>query len=410
MRGNEGPVAGFQLNNHRAEFDAEVFAFIAQGVAHRDDAGFSRLMLRGFSLQFAASSPYRSYCQSIGVTPDTIETWLHIPAVSSFPHAARLRRLYTPGTAEKIARKSRTVDLAHSRGPFFPDASLVELLGSVQIAAARRFLFPDLQRMKLLFLVPSPKMAPGMVMAAGLERFKREFGAAGSRFLISFRGLDLKGFVADLRRSEQSGEPLAILGASHGIDYFLDACLAQGVRFSLPSGSRLMDSGGFMGRYVGCTPEEFYSKCRAVFGLERSHCVNALWICESSTVYFDAGFSGSEQTGNPLCLKVPPPWSRVEIVDPLTFQPVADGETGLLRLYDLSNRGMACVVQTDKMGYRTPVGFQVVGKLDREHPLGQVDPRPSHPGGMVISRLMEFMIRKKMAGVATVDRAHPRNY
>ena len=121
--------------------------------------------------------------------------------------------------------------------------------------------------MKMLFFVPQPRMAPGMVMASGLERFRQEFGVTGSRFLITFTGLDLKGFVKDLQLAERSGEPLAILGATHGLDYFMDACLQAGVSFRLPAGSRIMDSGGFMGRYAATPPEQFFTNCEKVFGV-----------------------------------------------------------------------------------------------------------------------------------------------
>jgi hypothetical protein len=90
---------------------------------------------------------------------------------------------------------------------------------------------------------------------------------------------------------------------------------------------------------------------------------------------------------------------RLRIVHPLTFRRVPPGETGLIRLYDLSNRGMATVVQTDKMGYETGEGFEIVGKLDKNDPGGGVDKQPSHPGGQLVSRLMERAMRRKMAGV-----------
>lgn len=434
-----------------ATLDADISGFISAGLDFCDDDLFNKLMLRCFAEQFASSAPYRDYCRKIGASPETITAWDKIPAVSSYRHRERLERLYAAVRAEELQRESRTVDLNHSRGPFFPDARLVGLMSQVQLPAARRYLFPDIARMKLLFFVPQPLMAPGMVMASGLERFRREFGASGSRFLISFTGLDLKGFVADLREAERSGEPLAILGATHGLDYFLDACLQAGVSFRLPVGSRIMDSGGFMGRYAATPPEQFFHKCECVFGVSRQFCVNALWICESSTVYFDSvlnttpthnvfpppdlpplggGASHLTQRGrvgegedlkcrssiNSTVIngreerrKLLPPWTRLQIVHPLTFTRVQPGETGLIRLFDLSNRGMAAVVQTDKMGYETADGFEIIGKLDKADPHGGVDLKPSHPGGKLVSWLMETAMRRKMAGVGKISGIQSKN-
>ncbi len=385
-----------------ATLDADISTYIAAGLDFYDDELFNKLMLRCFAEQFASCVPYRQYCRKIGASPETVTEWHEIPAVSSYRHRERLDRLYGAVKAEKLQRESWIVDLSHSRGPFFPDERLVGLMSQVQLTAARRYLFPDIARMKMLFFVPQPRMAPGMVMASGLERFRREFGASGSRFLISFTGLDLKGFVADLREAERSGEPLAILGATHGLDYFMDACLKAGVGFRLPAGSRIMDSGGFMGRYVAAPPEQVFLNCERVFGVSRNYCVNALWICESSTVYFDALLADTVAGEAGERRKIPPPWTRVLIVDPLTFRRVKPGETGLIRLFDLSNRGMAAVVQTDKMGYETGDGFEIIGKLDRSDPQGGLDLQPSHPGGKLISRLMESAMRRKMAGIGKI--------
>jgi len=380
------------------KLDADISDFIAAGANSRDDM-FSRLLLRSFADQYASSAPYRDYCRKIGTAPETLTSWDEIPAVASFRHWDRLEQFYPRQQAEKLSLESRTVDLSHTRGPFFPAKRLVELMRLVQLKTARRYLFPDVSRMKMLFFVPQPRMAPGMVMASGLERIREAFGEAGSRFLISFTGLDLKGFVKELRTAELDGQPLAILGATHGLDYFMAACLKAGVGFRLPAGSRIMDSGGFMGRYGATPPEQFFRNCETVFGISRNYCVNALWICESSTVYLDtvladvvAGSPGERR-------KIPPPWTRIQIVDPLTFRRVEPGKPGLIRLFDLSNRGMAPVVQTDKMGYETGDGFEIIGKLDRNDPQGGMDLKPSHPGGKLVSRLMESAMRRKMAGV-----------
>jgi len=384
------------------QLDTDIFDYVTAGISSRDDELFNRLMLRCFAEQYACSGTYRDYCLKLGVAPQTIVSWDEIPAVTSFRHRERLDRLYPLQKAEEIALKSRAVDLSHSRGPFFPAERLVALQRLVQVHSARGYLFPDITRMKMLFFVPQPRMAPGMVMASGLERFRQEFGVTGSRFLITFTGLDLKGFVKDLQLAERSGEPLAILGATHGLDYFMDACLQAGVSFRLPAGSRIMDSGGFMGRYAATPPEQFFTNCEKVFGVARQYCVNAFWLCESSTVYFDSVLADAINLGSRERCKIPPPWTRVQIVDPLTFRQVNRGETGLIRLFDLSNRGMAAVVQTDKMGYEVADGFEVVGKLDKSDPHGGVDMKPSHPGGKLVSRLMESAMRKKMAGISNI--------
>ena len=49
-------------------------------------------------------------------------------------------------------------------------------------------------------------------------------------------------------------------------------------------------------------------------------------------------------------------------MDPDTLEPLARGETGLLRHFDLANRGHICAVQTDDLGKMVEGGFEIFGR------------------------------------------------
>jgi hypothetical protein len=68
--------------------------------------------------------------------------------------------------------------------------------------------------------------------------------------------------------------------------------------------------------------------------------------------------------------KVPPPWVRVQVVDPETLSPLAEGATGLLRFYDLANLHTVCAVQTDDLGQQRGPGFEVLGRATGAEPRG----------------------------------------
>lgn len=378
--------------------DSDVLAFVERGLEHRDDEGFNALALRLFELQYRTMPGYRIHCDSMGLVPGKVVSWDEIPAIASFPFRSVLETSLPRDRPQAFHDSSGIVDVRfRKRGPIRPDASIVRLLEVANSALEKEYLFPDLDRMKMLFLIPTPRMAQGMVMAAGTERMRKRLGAPGSRFLIDFGGLDLKGLLQDLRQSERTGEPLALIGATHVFDYFLNACRREGIQFRLPKGSRTCDSGGFMGRYTGCTIPEYLEKCKAVLGVDEDHCINALWICESSTVYFDNVLQTGRTAGTGSRSKKVPPWCKVIAVDGSAFKPVPKGRTGLLRLYDLTNRGMAVAVQTDKMGYETESGFEVTGRWDRVLGKEALDPNPPHPGGKIVSKVMELFLDWKFA-------------
>jgi anaerobic magnesium-protoporphyrin IX monomethyl ester cyclase len=340
-------------------YDKDVLEFVSRGIGADDEGRFNELALRAFELQYSTDEAYRKYCAKTSISPESIRHWFEIPAVASFPFRKTLASAFSKREAEEFYSRSGVAELRRKRGPFFPDSDIRMLAAGANELLQKAYVFPDTDSIKMLFMVPIPVMAPGMVMASGLELIKRRFGTGDSRFLISFKGLDLRGLISALRQSEKTGQPLALLGATWGFDYFFDSCKKAGIRFRLPRGSRIVDSGGYVGRYTKCTKEAFFGKCLEILGIGENVCINALWLCESSTVYFDNIFRNSLTGVKRERFKELPPWSRIIAVDPLELRRLPKGKTGLLRHYDLTNRGMAIAVQTGNMGYETEGGFEM---------------------------------------------------
>ncbi len=65
-----------------------------------------------------------------------------------------------------------------------------------------------------------------------------------------------------------------------------------------------------------------------------------------------------------------PPWSRVQIISPETGREVADGETGLIRVFDLANVFSVMAIQTEDLGIRRGDGFELVGRATLAEPRG----------------------------------------
>ncbi|TAL23620.1 MAG: acyl-protein synthetase [Nitrospirae bacterium] len=367
------------------KLDRDVLEFVNKGFEGRDEEQFNRLALREFELLYNTAEVYRGYCKTKNLSPETITRWDEIPAVSSFA----LRKL-----SSKDKKYCGVIELAKKRRPIYPDKSAVELISSTNALMAKRFLFPDTEKIKMLFLAPPPEMAKGMVMASGLKELEKRFGAADSEFIISFSGLKLKRLLRALKSTEKTRQPVALMGASMVIDYFFDACKKEGIRFRLPEGSRMCESGGYMGRYTKCPKDEFIKKCGEVLGIEEDFCLNAFWVCESSTVYFDNAlrnlFAGIKEER----YKQVPPWSRVVVVDAHNFQRLPKGEPGLIRHYDITNRAFSFAVQTDKTGYETEKGFDVEGKSDKDI--------PSHPGGRFVTKVMDYFMSRQFSRVGAI--------
>ena len=65
-----------------------------------------------------------------------------------------------------------------------------------------------------------------------------------------------------------------------------------------------------------------------------------------------------------------PPWARVQIISPETGKEVGEGETGLIRIFDLANVYSVLAIQTEDLGIRRGTGFELVGRSPKVEPRG----------------------------------------
>jgi len=57
-----------------------------------------------------------------------------------------------------------------------------------------------------------------------------------------------------------------------------------------------------------------------------------------------------------------PAWMKTLVVDPETGRPIKEGETGVLRHFDLANVDSVMAIQTEDQGRAEGRGFHVLGR------------------------------------------------
>jgi hypothetical protein len=57
-----------------------------------------------------------------------------------------------------------------------------------------------------------------------------------------------------------------------------------------------------------------------------------------------------------------PPWARARVISPETGREVANGENGLLRIFDLANAWSVCAIQTEDVAIRRGADFELIGR------------------------------------------------
>lgn len=349
-----------ELDKEVLDLDERILHFIGKGSDHKDEEAFNQLALEIFELQFKWIPLYRSYCEKRGILPEKISSWEEIPALPAdafkvadlamFPSQI-VRTFLTSGTTRP-----------EERGKVHYDEGGLRLMDATIKTAAASFLFPDGVKTKILILAPSPEIAPSMIMAYGMSRLKEFFGLSQSGFLVTEKGFEVDTLVRELRSSENEGIPVTICGGSFGFVNFFDYCRDRGLRFNLPAGSRTLDAGGFKGRSREVKREDFVRECEEILGIRKEYCVNLLGMTEIGSQFYDSTLRNFYQGLSLPVAKANPPWTRTVVVDPENLKPLPEGETGLLKHYDLANRGHILAIQTDDLGRRTPEGFEVFGR------------------------------------------------
>lgn len=371
---------------------------------------FGALALELFALQFKHNVAYRKICVARGLTPGVVEHWTQIPALpttafkelelSCIPPAEHTAVFHSSGTTEQ--KPSRHFHCAQSL-KVYEASSSSWFLANVP---------PDLRSdaksavgnwQSAILLTPPPEQAPHSSLVHMFETVRSRACESADR---SFFGtvaadeswtLDFNATLGALHSSLATRHPALILGTAFSFVHLLDFLCERDLRFRLPPGSRVMETGGYKNRSRAMPKEELHRLISERLSILRENIVCEYGMSELSSQAYDSVTSDEwRATGKAVsCHPSPatrrfrfPPWARVQIVSPETGQEVADGETGLIRVFDLANVFSVMAVQTEDLGIRRDHGFELIGRAPLAEPRGcslmmnePLAPALSPPGG-----------------------------
>ena len=360
---------------------------------------FGALALELFALQFRHNPAYRRLCGARGVTPGIVEHWTQIPAVpttafkelelSCIPPAERTAVFHSSGTTEQ--KPSRHFHCAQSLEVY--EASLLSWF-LANVPPDSRFTIYDLQsdaksaignRQSIICLTPPPEQAPHSSLVHMFETVRSRAGESTDR---SFFGtvaadgswtLDFNATLSALHSSLATRHPSLVLGTAFSFVHLLDYLHERDLRFRLPPGSRAMETGGYKNRSRAMPKEALHGLITERLGISPENIVCEYGMSElSSQAYVVAGDkwqvarngNASRHLSPVTCHFRFPPWARTQIVSPETGCEVAEGQTGLIRVFDLANVFSVMTVQTDDLGVRRGDGFELIGRAQLAEPRG----------------------------------------
>ncbi|WP_281887383.1 CoF synthetase [Paenibacillus sp. YYML68] len=346
--------------------------------ADMTEEAFGELALQLFEHQFRSNPAVKKYAQARRRTPLTIRTWRDIPPMPIQAFKELTLSCEPIEEAEAVFMTSGTTN-ADKRGRHYHPT--LRVWDASMASPFKRFVLPDTDRMRMLVLSPGAELNAHSSLSRYLTRAVELYGAAGSRnYFRADNGLEMSAVLSDLRAVAESGEPVLLLGATFAYVHLLDFAAEQGFTVKLPAGSRILDTGGLKGQAREISAEELYSQFHAVFGVERSACVNMYGMTELSSQLYDQSIGHSavsfmdnaadnsidnaaNSSAAALQAKVSPPWLRTLVLHPDTLEPVADGQTGVLAHYDLCSFNSAVAILTEDIGYKSDSGLVLLGRL-----------------------------------------------
>ncbi len=302
-------------------------------------ADFGDMILRLHECTFQHNEPYRRFCEQAAVGPRP-SSWRQVPCVpqEAFKHAD-LRNFPARETI-KTFRTSGTTGEGFGQHHF-------RTLEIYETAVREGWRLAGLPSGPFLVIAPHPDEAPHSSLSHMLAALapRGAFIAAGG--------------TIDLGRLRQAASPVCVLGTALG---FLHLCERLGdERLVLPPGSTAMETGGYKGNRRNLSRAELYQMMSAKLGLAPADIINEYGMTELSSQFYARGPHG---------LHHGPPWARALVVDPDSLREVAEGETGIVLIYDAANIGSVPGIRTQDLAIKRGESFALLGRDPAALPRG----------------------------------------
>ena len=368
-------------------------ARVLEFIAGTGQDSFDDLARAVFEFQYVNNPGYRRWCEAFGRDPSRVSALGEIPAVPTAVFkeldlvcgkpGVEFRTSGTSGVAGGNAGRASLATgvggtnawpaspspLASGSGQGRHLAPSMDLYRASALAHFRRCVLPEGWKMRTLLLAPPPELRPMSSLSRMLGWILEECAEGGGWF-VTQAGLEHERLASALLDAQRGGIPVLLAGTTAAFVDFFDYCDRTGLRIGLPGGSRLMDTGGLKGvrREERVSLADFqawvYRRATECLGIPADRSVNEYGMTELFSQFYDPvllnrpDYSGK----SPPRIKTGPAWTRTFVIDPVTLDPVTEGEKGLLMHLDLANAGSVMAVMTEDLGIAAPGGFVLCGR------------------------------------------------
>lgn len=300
---------------------------------------FTAAALALFQEQYRSCAVYRSYCEALRTSPETVAALSEIPFLPiSFFKTHEVISGNTGGPFDAVFKSSGTTGADTSRH-FVKDLSVYETSFRAGFEAA----YGPVTDRVFLALLPSYLERSGSSLVYMAEDLVKQSSHPESGFFL----YEHAALAARLQVLEARGQKTLLLGVTFALLDFAEA-------FPMPlQHTVVMETGGMKGRKKEQTREEVQAILKNAFSCARIHSEYGMTEMLSQAYSSGEGIFKPSATMRALVR---------EVSDPLS---VSLSGTGVINIIDLSNKGSCAFLATEDVGKVYADGsFEIMGRLD----------------------------------------------
>lgn len=225
---------------------------------------------------------------------------------------------------------------------------------------------------KVLCLMPEPDAFPSSSLAFMMKAMGEEFDPTwrgdSSCWLVDERSrVNVDSLRVALQGGSPGSGPVLLLATSFALVHLLDQLRAG--ELSSKRGLVVMQTGGTKGRCREIDPGLLHHEIEAMFGIEPDFIVGEYGMTELSSQLYEGSLPSGSLRGRRGRF-LPPPWLRVDAIDPVSLTVLPSGEAGLARFIDLANVDSAVAVLTQDRIVSHADGVELLGRTEGAPPRG----------------------------------------
>jgi hypothetical protein len=321
-------------------------------------APFEELALAAFAFQYERIEPFRRLCQGRGLSPATVADWRQVPPVPTSAFKSGLALAAAP--VEVIFRSSGTTEGDEGRSVHahpYPGLYRATIEASFPLFCLAPF-DSTAPPVPMLSLIPTAAQVPDSSLSFMIDHVLARYAEPGKSVVaVGSRGVEAVPARSWAGARQREGRPVLVLTTSLALAQWLEALKRQDLRFRLPPGSAVFETGGFKGRETEITREALADGLAERLGIAPQAVVREYGMTELTSQLYTRALAG----GDPE-LFVAPHWVRARILDPATLAEAPAGTPGLVAIFDLANLGSAVHLLTEDLAVADGDGIRLLGR------------------------------------------------